>query len=900
MRSSNIDMRRRHRAIVGVILAVVAFGSWPAAEASADIEIVPGSFSADSYKADRSTPDARAGAHPSTNINEFKIALAPEGNLTGRVRDTETLLPAGFSGNPEGTPKCSRAAFEAMSMDRGTCPAASQVGLLTLNRIKYAPATEAAVYLLEPQQGAISELGFSELTVATYIQIKLDPVTDRLVATVSRTSEGLQVEEVNLVLWGVPADPSHDMERAACGEERAFWFSPPCPVAVPRKPFLSNPTQCGVPQVTGFKVNSWTDPVAFAAATYSSPDPIYGCDRLKFEPTLDAVSPSRATESPSGFSVHLDLPQNEDPDGLGTPPLRTARVALPEGFSINPASAGGLGACSDAQFGLKSSSPNLCPDDSKLGSVTVVSPALPNPIHGSFYLRTQNSMNPESGEMYRAGLVLEDEARGLLIKQPGEIKVNKNTGRIETVFVDNPQLPVSSIDLELKTGARAALQTPKACGTYATDYELISWGGQVVNGQSRFTIDQNCDAGTKWSPGFEAGTTNPVAGRSSPFTMRITRADGEQDLSRIETTLPEGVLAKLKGVALCGDVEAGAGSCPAASQVGATTVGAGAGPNPIYVPEPGKAPTAAYLAGPYKGAPLSLVVKVPAQAGPFDLGTVAVRSALQVDPVSSRVTVKSDPLPQILGGVPISYRDVRVDVNRDDFTVNPTSCDPMAVKASLISTKGAAADVASRFQVGDCANLGFKPKLSLRFSGAPPRRGGYPKLSATLKMPKGNANIGKAVVTLPPTEFLENAHIRTICTRVQYAANQCPKGSVYGYAKAWTPLLDKPLQGPVYLRSSNHTLPDLVASLDGQIHIDLDGRIDSSRGRIRNTFWAVPDAPVSKFVLTMQGGGKGLLANNTNLCKAKPRASAEFTGQNGKNSVSKPLVKVAGCGKGRR
>jgi hypothetical protein len=289
------------------------------------------------------------------------------------------------------------------------------------------------------------------------------------------------------------------------------------------------------------------------------------------------------------------------------------------------------------------------------------------------------------------------------------------------------------------------------------------------------------------------------------------------------------------------------------------------------------------------------VVKVPAQAGPFDLGTVTVRNALNVDPVTAQVTASSDPLPQILQGIPITYRDVRVEVNRPDFTLNPTSCDPMAVNSTLVSNQGRTATPSVGFQVNSCERLGFEPKLAIRFSG-PTHRNAYPKLRATLTMPKDGANIDKAVVTLPKTEFLENAHIQTICTRVQYRANACPAKSVYGYAKAWTPLLDKPLQGPVYLRSSNHELPDLVASLDGQIHVDLAGRIDSVHERIRNTFWAVPDAPVSKFVLTMQGGKKGLLVNNTELCETTPRANAKFDAQNGKTHNFNSVVKTD-CGK---
>jgi len=275
---------------------------------------------------------------------------------------------------------------------------------------------------------------------------------------------------------------------------------------------------------------------------------------------------------------------------------------------------------------------------------------------------------------------------------------------------------------------------------------------------------------------------------------------------------------------------------------------------------------------------------------------VAVRSGIYVDPVSTAVSVKSDPLPQILQGIPIAYRDIRVEVDRPGFTLNPTSCDPKSVTSTITSIAGATASPADRFQVAGCERLGFKPKLSFRYKGRT-NRGAHPAVTATLKARKGDANIGKAVVTLPRTQFLEQGHIRTICTRVQYAADDCPKGSVYGYAKAWTPLLDQPLQGPVYLRSSNNTLPDLVADLDGQIEIELAGRIDSVDERMRVSFGAVPDAPVSKFVLRMQGGRKGLLVNNTELCRAKPRARAVFTGQNGKRSVANPLVRI-GCGRG--
>jgi hypothetical protein len=289
------------------------------------------------------------------------------------------------------------------------------------------------------------------------------------------------------------------------------------------------------------------------------------------------------------------------------------------------------------------------------------------------------------------------------------------------------------------------------------------------------------------------------------------------------------------------------------------------------------------------------VVITPALAGPFDLGNLVIRNALKVNPRTARITVVSDPIPRILHGIPLNLRDVRVGIDRQGFALNPTSCDPMAVEGKIGSAQGKSAQVSDRFQVGSCERLGFKPRLALKLSGKT-HRSAYPALKATLTMPKGGANVARVAVTLPKTEILKQAHIKTICTRAQYAAKSCPKASIYGYAKAWSPLLDEPLEGPVYLRSSSRRLPDLVASLDGQVHIDLVGRIDSVNSRIRGTFAAVPDAPVSKFVLTMEGGRKGLLVNNTELCKAKPRATALFDAQNGKVRDIHPLAQVA-CGK---
>jgi hypothetical protein len=276
---------------------------------------------------------------------------------------------------------------------------------------------------------------------------------------------------------------------------------------------------------------------------------------------------------------------------------------------------------------------------------------------------------------------------------------------------------------------------------------------------------------------------------------------------------------------------------------------------------------------------------------------VVVRTALYVDPETTRIHAVSDPIPQILQGIPLDIRSLALVMDRPGFTLNPTSCNPFAVTGVATSPTGSTANLSSPFQVGGCAALGFKPKLAIQLKGGT-KRSDNPALKAVLKLPAGGANVARASVALPHSEFLDQSHIRTVCTRVQFAAAGgngagCPAGSVYGRARAITPLLDAPLEGPVFLRSNpEHELPDLAAALHGRIEVVLVGRIDSHNGGIRTTFEGVPDAPVSKFVLEMQGGKKGLLENSVNLCRSTNKATAAFDGQNGKTGDSRPVVKA--------
>jgi hypothetical protein len=508
-----------------------------------------------------------------------------------------------------------------------------------------------------------------------------------------------------------------------------------------------------------------------------------------------------------------------------------------------------------------------------------------------------------------------DPVSGVVLKLAGHVEADPVTGQLTTRFTDNPQLPFEDLDVNFFGGPRAALRSPATCGAYATTSTMTPWSapqsGPAATGSDSFTVTSapgggGCaptEAAQPHQPSFSAGTVAPVAGEPSPFVLRLQREDGSQTLRGLNVSLPRGLLAKLAGVPYCADsaiaeassksgtAEQAGPSCPAASQVGTVSVGAGAGTSPFFVA--GKA----YLAGPYKGAPLSLAIVTPALAGPFDLGTVVVRAALQVDPETAQVRVISDPIPTILQGIPLDVRSIAVNVDRPDFTLNPTNCEPTAVNGEAVSLAGQVAPLSNRFQVGGCRGLDFSPDLSIKLTGKT-KRTGHPALQAVLQAKAGEANIGTAVVTLPPGEQIDNAHVQQPCTRVQFDAKQCPARTILGRARATSPLLDAPLEGPVYFRANggSHPLPDIVADLEGQIDIVLVGHIDAVHARVRTTFDAVPDAPVSRFTLNLFGGKKGLLINNRDICARPYRAQVKMTGQNGKRHDFQPIVR-ASCGK---
>jgi len=826
---------------------------------------------------------------------DFPYAAIANGNAPSQSpREVVAHLPAGFIGDPAvSRPQCTAVQMSAVPPGPWPhCPVQSQVGVF------YLPTSDVVpVWNVVPPPGYPAAFAFWYYSTTTYLLPRLRPGDYGIDVVVPRASSTLPLPSTELDLWGVPADSSHDYLRGLC-----VTFQPSgnaCPSPAERLPFLRNPTSCtGEPLPWTIEMDSFQNPGTYIQGGTTTPA-MEGCEKLPFDPGISLTPDEHGAHSPSGLAVNIEMPQGRSFNGLAEADLKAATVRLPKGVSLNPASADGLGSCSDAELRLGLEGPSDCPESSKLGTLKLTTPLLEDPVEGSVYLRSQASQDPASGDLYRLALELESDRYGIHIKLPGSLIVDPGTGQMTTSFGNLPQLPFESMRLHLKDGPRAPLTTPSTCGSYAAHAEFTGWNGKSVSFDPSFVVDQHC-APPHFDPGFEAGVSDPTAGAFSPFTLRVTRDSGMPNLSRIAATLPEGELAKLAGVPVCSDAQVAAKACPASSRIGRVTTAVGEGSSPLYLPQPGKAPTALYLAGPYKSAPYSILATVPAQSGPFDLGTVTVRSALRVDPVTTQVTVQSDPLPQIFGGIPVSYRDVRVEVDRPGFTLNPTDCEPQRVTATIGSIAGASAAVSDRFQVGDCAALGFKPKLSLSLAGEA-RRTGNPALTAVLRMPKANqANIAKTTVILPKTMFIDNAHISNPCTRVQFEARECPKSSILGRASAFSPLLDEPLRGPVYFRSNGgeRELPDLVADLNGQIHITLVGFIDSvaakgtETSRVRTRFLSIPDAPVSKFVLKMAGGERGLLENSADICRGKHRASVRMDAQNGRIADSRPLVRA--------
>lgn len=889
----------------------------------------------------------QAAGHPPAGFTQIITKHAP-GILPGSevpVGNLKTVLvdlPVGLSVNPQATPQCQLAAGESPT----TCPLETQVGTSSLSAVN--PLTSLGltvppvpVYNIAPRPGEPARFGFSVLGNDIFLNAGIAWESDyheyfTIHATALKLGPGFELARIlknRLVFNGLT-------ETQAGGGR-----------------FLTTPSTCGDPEAssvysTFLHADSFEEEApddSYDVAAPAPPSPAFlagsqegprgiesplpriegkqrvrpeGCEKVPFDPTTSMAPGTDQTDSPAGATVNVAVPF-EPTAPIYDSNVRTARVTLPAGMGVNPSAAPGLQACTEEQFGKGTRNPVACPPASKIGAAAINTPPLPDgTLTGDVYLGQQLSSDPESGNLYRIFIAAGSAERGISVRLVGNVVANRQTGQLTAVVSEAPQVPFDLVAVTLNGGPKAPLTSPPTCGPNRTAHAMTAWSGTPDQGapDPGFSLPKAPGGGEcaktlgerPFAPTFKAGPRSSKAATFTPFTAAITRNDGQQELKGIDITLPPGATAKLAGVPYCSPAELTAAaarsgaeerskaSCPEASQVGVAKVAAGSGSSPLQID--GKV----YLAGPYQGAPLSLAVVTPAVAGPFDLGTVVVRVPTFVDPETAQIRAATDAIPDVFGGAKLDIRSIAVDVDKKDFTLTGTNCAPFAVAGAVKGGGGDPANpasfssfaVSSPVQLVDCPALKFRPKLNLRLFGAT-KRAKHPKLRAILKARPGDANIGRASVGLPHALFLDQARLSTICTRPQFAAGACPKKSIYGKARAFTPLLGKPLEGPVYLRSSNNPLPDLVAHLEGQVDIDLVGRIDSFRGGIRTTFDRVPDVPVSKFVMTLPGGKRGLLVASRDLCKTKVRAIIRFKAQNGKKVNKKPVLRTP-CKKAKK
>lgn len=878
-------------------------------------------------------------------------------------------LPTGFTENPQSSPKCSQEDFERVVIVEGqprripACDPSTIVGReevwLVVNTAGAVPApsppfppgsflpkgfvlspdpakgTRVPVYNLEPHEGEPARLGFV-IAFSRVIQLEggvawESDFHEYFTIHLPAPSIPFSTLKSRLLAFGQSGDGAH----------------------------ITTPTTCFNPNEWPHLYSTW-----FRGESWGEPNPTFpegstpweaklppgvmptGCEKVPFDPSVEVAAGTTAVDSPAPATVTTKLPYDPakeggevrvngkgETEGVSQSHVRKAEVTLPKGMGLNPSAAPGLVACTDQAFRKgERNYVNACPNESIIGTVEVDSPPLAETLKGNVYLGTQKSRNPESGEEFRILLEAKSEHEGIDARLVGRVKADAKTGQLTAVLTDQltnqfagklpeglPQVPFESIRVHFNE-ARQVLTSSPICTTEGTSH-FEPWARPGENKPVSSTVTLSTEPGggscpktmaeRKFAPGYKASTNKTKAGSYSPFQVHITRKPGEQELKVVDVTLPKGLTGKLAGVEYCPEsaIAAAAGksaleevghvSCPDKSFLGTAETTSGSGDNPL------KLPGNVYLAGPYKGAPLSLVTTTPAAAGPFDLGVVVVRVALFVEPETAQIHAVSDVIPDVFGGVKLDLRSIDLNIYRKKFMLNPTNCKKQATTGSI---KGGGADptdpakfssyaVNDPFQATTCNKLGFKPKLKVKLFG-PTQRAKNPRLKAVLRARKGDANIARTALTMPHSLFLDQGHIGTICTRPQLAAHECPKASVYGKGFAKSPLLSKPLKGKVFLVSSNHELPDLLVDLRGQVEIYLRGVISSKRGGLKTVFNNVPDVPVSKFVLNMKGGKKSLLVNSTNTCAKTQRAVLKMKGQNGKKANNNRFrLNIVSCGK---
>ena len=909
----------------------VSGGGVPATSIGRPITVAgsPAPFGLESYEM---TPEAEGGApDPLAASHPFQLTTTLAFNETGekpfqpaQPKNLTIELPAGFVGDATATKQCTAAQFSILIKHEGNeCPADTVVGVVEADIMNGNAESQIVGPLdnLVPNVGEPARFGF----LASGTPIVLDTSLRSggsygVTVGVHDLSQFVGTLKSIVTFWGTPGDPRHNASRGlACLAREASCVEAGETSA---KPLLTLPSSCQSPLQAPITVQSWVpgaSPLRPVATAFE--EALIGCNREPFEPKISLRSSASSAETPTQLTVHLKVPQqaSENAGGIAEADVRNTTVTLPAGLQVDPAAAAGLGACSEAQIGFerlqadgeavfheeseaekRSEAPEryTCPEASKLGKVTITTPLLEEPLTGWVYQAAQDA-NP-FGSLLALYVVAEAPKRGVRVRLTGKVEVNPQTGQLVATFDQTPQLPFEEFTLKFFGGGKAPLAT-SGCGAYRTDTSIEPWsGGAAATPFSEFAVEGSSCAGLGgFKPSFVAGSTNDQAAAFTPFTMTITREDGEQPLSTVAMHMPPGLAGMIAKVEPCPEAQANAGDCPAASRIGHVVVHAGVGGEPITIPEAGKPEDPVYLTGPYKGAPFGLSIVVPAEAGPFNLGTVVVRGKIEVDPHTAAVSIESEPMPTRLQGIPLDVRSLEVIVNRESFMFNPTSCTPMIVAGTIGSQEGAAAAVSSRFQAAGCRGLAFKPKFSALIHAHHTKKNGE-YLHVVIGSAFGQANLARVHVTLPAKLPSRDSTLKLACTEAQFAADPagCPPGSFVGHAVVHTPVLAKPLVGPaIFVSHGSRAFPnlDLVLQGEGVTIINEGDTFINKKGITTSTFAAIPDVPVNRISLVLPAGPHSALAGNGNMCAEPLHMPTTLTGQNGAVISRNTKIMVQGC-----
>jgi hypothetical protein len=858
------------------------------------------------------TSSTQSGGHPNLTMSfELESPGEPEA-----ARNVIVNTPEGIFGNPNAIVRCSS---EDFAFER--CASASQAGIITVYANHGGNPHDllgtAPVYNREPlgDQTALFSFIVPVLNIPVEIPVAVRTSGDYgLRFTVQDLTQLAPLAAAEITYWGFPAAEAHDVQRfpkgspgnpAGCpGLSDTSCLSGKVPAILEVKPLINNPSRCtGEPLGVSIEVQTYQDEAnpSFQQADYPATT---GCERMYFKPVLLATPTNLEADSPAGLDVTMKAPQ---PLGkANTPsPIRTAILRLPDGLTINPDAADGQTACPDSDANFNSEGPAECPDNSKIGTFAIGTPALDGPLKGSIYIG-----DPRPNDQYRVFMIA--DGFGIHAKYIASFRPDAQTGRVTAYIEDLPQVPFEEFDLHLFASDRGLMATPTRCSIYEVEADFFPWNDALPDQQSRqiFSINSGpggstCPAQIRpFKPRLNAGMSNPVAGAFSNFALQLDRDDGDQFLGDLNFLMPPGFTGSLRGISYCpeaaiahaaqssGRAERESPSCPASSLIGTTNVSAGPGSHPFNVA--GRI----YLAGPFKGARLSLAAVTPALAGPYDYGTQVVRVAIHVDPLTAQVKALSDTVPQIIGGIPLRLRTIRVSLDRPNFLINPTNCSQFAIHSEGVGDQGTAAGFDSYFHAVNCFGLGFKPKMSVRQLGKrrDTRRAHNPRLRFELRTRDGDANIRSLAVTLPKAFAIDQRHLGNICSKTQLETESCAGRQAIGTVETRTPLLDAPLAGPAYAVSGFGKLPRLAFILDGQVRIIPQAESSSVRdGHLKTVVPVVPDAPIGLFRLDLYGGKQGYLVNTRNLCASPTKVQVDYTAQNGKTTAQKVRTKTA-CG----